>query len=114
MDKYTELRAASAGNLTADETLSDFALTAMVKPLYLHTIVPQVPAGNSLKVNAVFKAGSTELKRDVSAAYSSAGHYVLEIFCDAPSLTKLSVTNDVASNGNFGAVVQYLSPARGG
>lgn len=116
MDANTVLRAASAGNLTADENLTDFALDPMVRPIYLHTIVPSVSSGDTFNVTAVFKAGSTTLKTEKSAEYAAAGHYVLEVFCDAPTLTKVSVTNDVTKDtsaaASFGAVVQYFSLAR--
>ena len=36
MDANLELRAASAGNLTGDATLTAVPLTPMDKPLYLH------------------------------------------------------------------------------
>lgn len=116
MDTNLSLRLASAGNLTADETLSDVLLGPMVKPVYLHTNIPSVSSGDTFNVQAAFKAGSTVLKTDKSAEYSVAGHYVLEIFCDAPTLTKLVVTNDVTKDttaaASFGAVVQWLSNSR--
>lgn len=116
MDTNLTLRAASAGNLTADETLTTVAITPMTNPIYLHTNIPSVSSGDTFNVQAAFKDGSTVLKTDKSAEYSVAGHYVLEIFCDNPLLDSLVVTNDVTKDstaaGSFGAVVQWLSNSR--
>jgi len=55
MDTNAVLRAASVGNLTGDETLTDFELTPMVTPLYLHVIVPAVFSGDVLDVTVDFE-----------------------------------------------------------
>lgn len=117
MDTNLTIRLAAEGNLTADESSSNISLTTMTRPLYLHTIIPSVSSGDTFVVKAAFKnASSTVLKTDVSASYSTAGHEVLEIFCDHPDLTYIEVTNDVTLDstaaGSFGAVVQYLSTSR--
>lgn len=116
MDTNTVLRPASTGNLTADETLTAFALEPMVNPLYLITVVPSVSSGDTFKVQANFKDGSTVLQLTQSAEYSVAGVYALPLFCDHPDLDSLVITNDVTKDssaaGSFGAVVQYLSTSR--
>lgn len=117
MDANTVLRAAAAGNLTADETLTAFAIGPMKKPLYLHTIVPSVSSGDKFAPIAKFeKADSTVLLTITGPDITAAGHYVMAIFSDNPNITKLVVVDDVTLDstaaGSFGAVIQYLSPAR--
>jgi hypothetical protein len=116
MDTNAVLRLASAGNLTADETLTAFSLEPMVNHLYLITVVPSVSSGDTFKVQANFKDGSTVLQLTQSAEYAAAGVYALPLFCDHPDLDSLVVTNDVTKDstaaGSFGAVVQYLSTSR--
>lgn len=116
MDTNAVIRLASVGNLTADETLTAFTLEPMVNPLYLITVVPSVSSGDTFKVQANFKDGSTVLQLTQSAEYSAAGVYALPLFCDHPDLDSLVITNDVTKDstvaGNFGAVIQYLSTSR--
>lgn len=115
MDTNTVLRAASVGDLTADETLSDFELTPQNKPMYLHVIVPAVSAGDVLDVTADFEnVSNTTLQQTTIPQITAAGHYTMPIFCDHPDLTDLSVILNETDNGapNFGAVVVYLSLSR--
>lgn len=117
MDKYTELRAASVGNLTGDSTLTDFDLAPMKRPLYLHVIVPAVSSGDVLDVTADFEdVSNNTLQQTTIPQITALGHYVCPLFCDHPSLTDLSVILNTTANDtvaqNFGAVVVYISNSR--
>jgi hypothetical protein len=117
MDTNLVLRAAAAGNLTGDSTLTALAMGPMFEPLYLHTIVPSVSSGDKFAVKAVFKkSDDTVLLTITGPDLTAAGHSALEIFCDHPDCAKLVVTDDVTLDstaaGSFGAVVQYLSNSR--
>lgn len=117
MDANAVLRAASAGNLTGDETLTDFDLGPMIDPLYLHIIVPAVSTDDVLDITADFENGSgTTLQQTTIPQISAAGKYVIPLFCDHPDLTDLSVILNATATGtaamNFGAVVVYLSNSR--
>jgi hypothetical protein len=117
MDTNAVLRAASAGNLTGDATLTDFPLYPMTNPMYLHAIVPAVSTDDVLTVKAVFQDESNNtLVQTHSKSIAAAGHYVVPIFCDDPAMTDLSVILDCTATGtaamNFGAVVVYLSNSR--
>ena len=117
MDKYTELRAASVGNLTSDSTLTDFDLQPMLRPLYLHVTVPSVSTDDTLLVTADFEDGSSNtLQQTTIPVITAAGHYVIPLFCDHPSLTDLSVILDCTATGtaamSFGAVEVWISNSR--
>lgn len=117
MDSNLVLRASSAGNLTGDETLTDMDLTPMVRPMYLHVIVPSVSTDDVFTVTLDFEnASNTTLQQTTIPAISAAGHYVCPIFCDHPSLTDLSVILDCTATGtaamSFGAVEVYVSNSR--
>ena len=115
MDTNLVLRAASVGDYTADETLTDMDLTPMVTPLYLHLIIPAVSSGDVLDVTADFEnVSNTTLQQTTIPQITAAGHYVVPLFCDHPSLTDLSVILNQTDNGapNFGAVVVYISTSR--
>jgi hypothetical protein len=117
MDTNLVLRAASAGNLTGDATLTDLDLTPMVQPLYLHVNVPSVSTDDVLAVTADFEdVSNNTLQQTTIPAISAAGHYVCPLFCDHPSLTDLSVILDCTATGtaamNFGAVVVWISNSR--
>jgi hypothetical protein len=117
MDTNLVLRAASAGNLTGDSTLTDVDLQPMIDPLYLHILVPSVSTDDVLDVTADFEdASNNTLQRTELPQISAAGHYVLPLFCDHPSLTDLSVILDATATGtaamSFGAVVVYISNSR--
>ncbi len=114
MDTNAVLRLASAGNLTADETLTDFPIEPMTRPLYLHALIPAVSASDSLVITADFEDGSgNTLMQAVLPSITTAGLYSLPIFCDKEDLTDLSVILDVTlvgtAAGNFGAVEVWLS-----
>lgn len=117
MDTNLVLRAASVGNLTGDSTLTDLELFPMIDPLYLHVIIPAVSTDDVLDVTADFEdASNVTLQRTELPQITAAGHYVLPLFCDHPSLTDLSVILDATATGtaamNFGAVVVYISNSR--
>ena len=117
MDANTELRAASAGNLTGDATLTDFDLKPMIDPLWLHVNVPAVSTEDTLDVTADFEDGSNNtLQQTTIPTITAAGHYVIPLFCDHPSLTDLSVILDCTGNDteamNFGAVEVWISNSR--
>lgn len=112
MDTYTVLRDSSDGNLTIDETLT-FTLGPMVRPLYLHTNVPEVSTDDTLLVNVEFKHSSTVDLTTYGATISAVGHYVIPIFCDDPDITTLSVTlNVTGASVDFGTVEVWLSTSR--
>lgn len=117
MDANLVLRAASAGNLTGDETLTDLDLTPMVNPLYLHLMIPAVSTDDVLDVTADFEnVSGTTLQQTTIPQISAAGHYVVPLFCDHPDVTDLSVILNATATGtaamNFGAVVVYISTSR--
>lgn len=115
MDTNLVLRAASAGNLTADETLTALSIKPMIDPLYLIAVVPAVSSGDSLIVKAVFRnISDATLQQTWSKSITAAGTYAIPLFCDDPGLDDLSVTLDETDDGapNFGAVLVYLSASR--
>jgi hypothetical protein len=117
MDTNLVLRAASVGNLTGDSTLTDVDLTPMIDPLYLHVLVPSVSTDDTLLVTADFEdASNNTLQQTTIPVITAAGHYVIPLFCNHPSLTDLSVILDCTATGtaamSFGAVVVYISNAR--
>lgn len=114
MDTILELRAASAGNLTGDSTLTDFDWTPTNVVSYLHVLVPSVSTDDVLDVTADFENGSgTTLMQIKMAQITAAGHYYIPLVCDHPSVTDLSVILDCTATGtaamNFGAVVVWIS-----
>lgn len=117
MDTNLVLRAAGAGNLTGDETLTDMELYPQPNPLYLHVLVPAVSTDDVLDVTADFEdADGNTLQQTTIPQISAAGKYVVPIFCDHPSLTDLSVILDATATGtaamNFGAVQVWVSTSR--
>lgn len=117
MDTNLVLRAASAGNLTGDATLTAQALKPTVKPLWLNVFVPQVSSGDTLIAKAVFRnAGGTTLQQTWSGSINAAGHYAIPLYCDDPNLADVVVTLDTTADStaaiNFGAVVVHISNAR--
>src|SRR5690348_6004523 len=117
MDANAVLRAASAGNLTGDSTLTDFDLYPMIDPLYLHINVPAVSSGDTLTVTADFEdASNNTLQQTTIPAITAVGHYVIPLFCNHPSLTDLSVILDLTADStvamNFGAVEVWISNDR--
>ncbi len=117
MDTNLVLRAASAGNLTGDETLTDAPIVPMVAPLYLHVLVPAVSTDDVLDVTADFEnVSGTTLQQTTIPQISAAGKYVIPIFCDHPSVTDLSVILNATATGtaamNFGAVEVWVSNSR--
>jgi hypothetical protein len=89
----------------------------MSSPLYLHIQVPEVSADDVLDVAADFEDGSDNtLQQTTIPQISAAGHYVVPLFCDHPSLAALSVILNTTANNtaamNFGAVQVYITNAR--
>lgn len=116
MDTNAVLRTGGT-NLTGDETLTDFELFPMIEPLYLHIIIPSVSTDDVLDVTADFEdASNNTLQQTTIPQITAAGHYVVPIFCDHPSLTDLSVILNATATGtaamSFGAVKVYLSNSR--
>ncbi len=113
MDEFSVLRT-GATNLTADETLDDFPLKPMVKPLYLHVNVPVVSASDTLDVTADFEnVSGTTLQQTTIPQITALGHYVCPIFCDAPTLDALSVIlNVTGTDVDLGAVKVWFSTSR--
>jgi hypothetical protein len=117
MDTNLVLRAAAAGNLTGDSTLTDLELFPMNEVMYLHVIVPSVSTDDTLLVTADFEdASNNTLQQTTIPVITAAGKYVIPLFCDHPSLTDLSVILDCTATGtaamSFGAVVVYISNSR--
>lgn len=117
MDSNAVLRAASAGNLTGDATLTDFDLKPMIQPLWLHINVPSVTSGDTLDVTADFEdVSNNTLQQTTIPQITAAGHYVIPLFCDHEDLTDLSVilncTADSTVAMSFGAVEVWLSYSR--
>lgn len=117
MDTNLELRAASAGNLTGDSTLTDVDWTPTEVVSYLHVLVPSVSTDDTLVVKADFEDGSNNTLMQIhSKTISAAGHYVIPLVCDDPDVTDLSVILDTTANNsvavNFGAVVVWISNSR--
>jgi len=113
-DTNALLRAASAGNLVADETLTDFAIAPMTHPMYLHVLVPAVSTDDVLDVTLDFEtSGSATLMQTTIPQITAAGFYHMPFFCDKPTLAALSVILNVTltgtAAGNFGAVEVWLS-----
>ena len=113
MDTNSVLRSGTT-DLTADETLADYELLPQIHPLYLHVMVPEVSASDTLDVTADFEnASGTTLQQTTIPQISAAGHYVCPIFCDHPDLTDLSVILNVSgSDVDLGATKVYLSTSR--
>lgn len=114
MDANAVLRASSAGNLTADETLTAFSMDPMNCPLYVVVNVPAVSTSDSVVPKVSFQnSSSTELMNTFHPSISTAGLYSFPIFCDKLTLSKIVVTLDVTlvgtAAGNFGAVEVWLS-----
>ena len=118
MDTNLHLRkSATAGNLTGDETLTDMELTPMNNVLYLHIDIPSVSASDVLDVTADFEdASDNTLQQTTIPQIAAAGHYVVPLFCDHPSLTDLSVILNATATGtaamSFGAVDVWVSTSR--
>ena len=117
MDANLVLRAASVGNLTGDSTLTDVDLTPMIDPLYLHINVPSVTSGDTLAVTADFEdVSNNTLQQTTIPTITAAGHYVIPLFCNHPSLTDLSVILDCTADStvvmSFGAVEVWISNSR--
>lgn len=113
MDTNLVLRAASVGNLTADETLTTALIGPMVRPLWLHVLVPSVSSGDVLDVELEFctaAASTTEVYNMNMKQITAAGHFAIPFFTP---LEYLQVKLNETDNGgpNFGAVVVWIDAA---
>jgi len=116
MDTNLVLRDGTS-NLTGDATLTDMDLTPMNEVSYLHVIVPSVSSGDTLDVTADFEdVSNNTLQQTTIPQITAAGHYVVPLFCDHPSLTDLSVILDVTADDttavSLGGVIVYVSTSR--
>lgn len=117
MDTNLELRASGAGALTGDETLTDVDWTPTQVVSYLHVKVPSVSTDDVLTVKADFEDGSNNTLMQIhSKSIAAAGHYVIPLVCDDPSVTDLSVILDCTATGtaamSFGTVIVWISNSR--
>lgn len=114
MDANAVLRSGSS-NLTADETLTDFPLEPMANPLYLHILVPQIAASDTIVATAYFDdASNNHLQTVTIPTITAAGIYHMSLFCDHEDLSDLSVNlnitdADAGADFNAGAVKVWLS-----
>lgn len=116
MDTNLELRDGTT-NLTADETLTSTEVGPMVRPLWLHVVVPSITTSDTLDVELEFcdsTATTTEVYNMNMKQITAAGHYAVPFFI-APPLeylqVKLNVT-DVGGGGfSAGAVKVWIDNA---
>lgn len=118
MDINDVLRS-GATNLTESddpETLPDFPIRPMKRPLYMHVIVPTVETDDKLDVYAYFNdINDNTLQKIDMPSILEAGDYVMPFFVDHPELDHLSVILDLvmtSESPNFGGVKVYLSNSR--
>lgn len=111
MDKNLVLRDGTT-DLTADETLTSVKVGPMVRPLWLHVIVPEVSAGDTLDVELEFcdaAANTTKIYNMNMKQISAAGHYAIPFyFLLAYLQVKLNVTG---TDTDFGAVKAWIDPS---
>ncbi len=113
MDINLVLRAASVGNLTADETLTSVRVGPMQKPMWLKVLVPAVSAGDVLDVELQFcdatasttKVQNANMKQIIAAGFYQIPFYTLYEYLQV-------ILNETDNGGpNFGAVVVWIDPA---
>lgn len=109
MDTNLVLRAGST-NLTEDESLTAVKIGPMVRPMYLHVVVPSVSAGDVLDVEAEFNDdGSTQISNMNMKQISAVGHYCEPFFTlHDYILVKLNVTADSTVALSMGAVKVWI------
>lgn len=92
----------------ADETLTAVEVGPMVRPLWLHVLVPQMGSG-SLDVELEFNEdGSTELENKNMKQMTAAGYFSCEFFTQHKYLlVKLNNSGTV----DMGAVKVWIDPA---
>lgn len=112
-DNDLVLRAATAGNLTADETLTAIRMPKMV-PLWLVVDVPTASALDTLDVELEFLDSSSAERYNLNMKQigAVAGVFSQVFLCD-PLTEKLQVKLNVTDGGggvNYGAVVVTVVP----
>lgn len=114
MDTNLVLRDGTS-NLTADETLTTTLVGPMMKPLWLHVIVPSITATDTLDVELEFcatGATTTEIYNMNMKQITAAGHYAIPFYTLLEYLqVKLNIT-DVGGGGfSAGAVKVWIDNA---
>ncbi len=116
MDTNLVLRDGTS-NLTADETLTTTLIGPMVRPLWLHVLVPSITSTDTLDVELEFcdsAASTTEVYNMNMKQITAAGHYAIPFFM-APPLeylqVKLNITDVGGSGFSAGAVKVWIDPA---
>lgn len=111
MDTNTVLRDGTS-NLTADETLTSALVGPMVKPLWLHVVVPSVSSGDTLDVELEFCAASastTQISNMNMKQITAAGHYAIPFFTAHEYVqVKLNVTADSTAALSMGATKVWI------
>jgi hypothetical protein len=107
MDTNLVLRAGDT-NLTADESLTAVLIGPMVRPLYLHVLVPAVSSGDQLDVELEFNDdGSTQIDNMNMKQITALGHFTIPFFTlHKYILVKLNETDN--GGPNFGAVKVWI------
>jgi len=103
MDTNLVLRDGST-NLTADETLTTIKIGPMVKPLWLHVLVPSITATDTLDVELEFclpASSTTEVYNMNMKQIDALGHYAIP-FLMAPPCTYLQVKLNITDVGGGG------------
>lgn len=114
MDTNLVLRDGSS-NLTEDETLTTLLIGPMVKPLWLHVLVPSITSTDTLDVELEFcatGATTTEVYNMNMKQITAAGHYAIPFFTLLEYLqVKLNIT-DVGGGGfSSGATKVWIDNA---
>lgn len=111
MDTNLVLRDGSA-DLTADETLTSTLIGPMVKPMWLHVMVPEVSTDDVLDVELEFcdkAASTTEVYNMNMKQIVAAGHYAIPFFTLEEYLqVKLNVTG---TDVDLGATKVWIASA---
>src|SRR3990172_4235785 len=111
MDTNLELRTGST-DLTGDETLTTVHIGPMTRPMYLHVLVPERSAADTLDVELEFcdaTATTTEIYNQNMKQIVAAGFYSVPFYTDEEYL---QVKLNVSANGteDFGAVKVWIAP----
>jgi hypothetical protein len=114
MDENLLLRDGST-NLTADETLTTTKIGPMVRPMYLHVLVPYVRSGDTLDVEAEFcdsSADTTQISNMNMQQIVATGHYCEPFFTLHDYIqVKLGVTAGTGVALSMGAVKVWIDNA---
>ena len=116
MDTNLVLRDGTA-DLTVDATLTAVTVGPMVKPLWLHVLVPSVSSGDVLDVELEFclaATPTTEVYNMNMKQIVAAGHYAIPFFMAPPCTSlqvKLNVTADSTVALSMGGVKVWIDNA---